>query len=107
MSAELAHVMFSKKSKRRSGPSTRLIRGKRPLSLRAAEQGGLRFVVVMDGGAAADDVAVRTALGAFRKGAVRGGGLVRKIPRPASRCSVRRTAAPRLTARSGAGRGRR
>jgi hypothetical protein len=39
--------------------------GKRPLSLRAAKQGRLRFVVVVDGGAAADDVAVRTALGAF------------------------------------------
>jgi hypothetical protein len=83
----------------------------RPLSIRVAKPGHVRFVVGVDGGAATDDAAarLRTALGAFRKGAERGRGFVREAPRSASRFSVRRTAAPRLTARrcAGAGRGRR
>src|SRR5580692_3482057 len=66
--------------------------------MRGAKQNCARFVGVVDRGAAADDAAVPTVLCTCRKGAVAGGGAVRKTPRPTGRFPVRRGAAPGLVA---------
>src|SRR5580692_5365034 len=90
--------MFTTLSLRRAADARDLMRH-RPVivaPLPIGEPGNLRLGVVMNGGTATDDVtaALRTALHACGKRAVRCAGLVRITPRPAGRCSVGRAAAP-------------